>query len=167
MSPPATSPAPWVFWWASQMVHDLPPPLHMKITEGDLRSVQTQPCSCIWEYPVRSMDCNLTFGVFLGVRPSGTQEGAPAWVREAMLLVPALPLLRFGTGDSSLGLSLSSFDICRARVWTMIYKVPVSANWCFSLPCVSNFSPLLSNVKLISTLLPLLGEGHTFSLSVP
>lgn len=43
MSPPAASPAPWIFWLASQVVHDPPPSPHVKITEGDLRSVQTQP----------------------------------------------------------------------------------------------------------------------------
>ena len=59
---------------------------------------------------------NSTFAVFLGDQLA--LEDALIQGREARLLVPALPLRRFLTSLSS------SFDICKARAWTVWFIRP-------------------------------------------
>lgn len=112
---------------------------------------------------LRRMHPNSTFAVFLG-----------EYLARRKLLQPRIACPGFWSQlclfwriehrASRLASRSSSFDIRRARVWTLIYKVPVRTNRCFSLPHDPKCSPLLSSAKLISALLLLLDEA-THSVS--
>lgn len=98
-------------------VNDSPLPPHLKITEGDLYPFQIQLCPSYFEPwpPVWSGHWNSTFAVFLGDQLALWKV---LWPRSERLLVPALPLRRYLTSLSS------SFDICKARAWTMWFIRP-------------------------------------------
>lgn len=96
--------------------------LHLPLwkSKGDLHPVQIQPYSSHWEswLPVRRMHPNSTFAVFLGEHLARRKVLQPRTVGPGFWSQLCL-FWHIEHGASRLASRSSSFDIRRARVWTL------------------------------------------------